>query len=359
MFSRARFLVCIPLAISLFLSLPGSASGQAEENPNREVLGPQLQSLFRVEGAKKTYGSAEYTGEVAPLHVQMGAEDASKAMSGTESTTAQYGVIVYTRRPEVLRENGIDFNSTYPEFVTARLTREQIAVTSQLTGVKSMRAAGVAGSHNDVAAGVSGVRALNNGRLNDTQYQGQGTIVCVIDSGIDYTHGDFRGIADDTQSRILYIWDQTLSAQGSEEMPAQRGGSDLSGFNYGVEYTRTHIEDEIDGSAAGFVRQEDTDGHGTHVTGTAAGNGGGAGGGIPAQKYRGMAPKADIIFVKAGNGSFPFSNVIDGMNYCGEVAEDESKPLVVNMSLGANFGPHDGTSAQDQAVDNFVSSASG
>ncbi|MFQ5652709.1 MAG: hypothetical protein ACE5IY_22475 [bacterium] len=37
------------------------------------------------------------------------------------------------------------------------------------------------------------------------------------------------------------------------------------GFSYGVEYTRLHINDEIDGSPAGVVRTEDTIGHGTHV----------------------------------------------------------------------------------------------
>ena len=37
---------------------------------------------------------------------------------------------------------------------------------------------------------------------------GQGTLVAVIDSGIDYTHPDF--INEDGSSRILSLWDQTI-----------------------------------------------------------------------------------------------------------------------------------------------------
>ena len=37
---------------------------------------------------------------------------------------------------------------------------------------------------------------------------GNGVIVDVIDSGIDYTHIDFRN--EDGSTRILYLWDQTI-----------------------------------------------------------------------------------------------------------------------------------------------------
>ena len=40
-------------------------------------------------------------------------------------------------------------------------------------------------------------------------YSGKGVLVGIVDSGIDYTHPDFRN--PDGSSRILALWDQTIS----------------------------------------------------------------------------------------------------------------------------------------------------
>lgn len=42
-------------------------------------------------------------------------------------------------------------------------------------------------------------------------------------------------------------------------------------------------------------------------------------------------------------------NITDGIQYCFDYAESVGKPCVVNISLGSHLGPHDGTSATDQA----------
>ena len=42
-------------------------------------------------------------------------------------------------------------------------------------------------------------------------------------------------------------------------------------------------------------------------------------------------------------------NITDGIQYCFDYAESVGKPCVVNISLGSHLGPHDGTSASDQA----------
>ncbi len=94
---------------------------------------------------------------------------------------------------------------------------------------------------------------------------------------------------------------------------------------------------------------KNTDGHGTHVAGTAAGNGAS----LKNRRFKGMAPKANLLIVKAGNGSYPTSNIIDGLSYAHQKARQLNLPVVVNMSLGSYSGARDGTDPKSQAIDEF------
>ncbi|HHP7239075.1 S8 family peptidase, partial [Longibacter sp.] len=204
--------------------------------------------------------------------------------------------------------------------------------------------AAIASLHNDEAAREVGARILNSGAVNGTSYSGQGVLTCIVDSGLDFDHGDFMDASGDT--RVVYLWDQTNTTSG--QTPEDRSGT-MSGLDYGTEYSASDID-------AGTVTQEDTDGHGTHVAGTVASSGNALvlSGSQTTPEHRGMAPDADIIVVKAGNASFATTDVIDAMTYCGQVATDQNQPLVINMSLGSDFGAHDGTATLDLAVDAFT-----
>ena len=72
-----------------------------------------------------------------------------------------------------------------------------------------------------------------------------------------------------------------------------------------------------------------------------------------------MAPEADILVVKAGNGSYPQTNIVDGLSYANQKATALGLPLAVNISLGSDSGPHDGTDIKSQAIDAFCSSGRG
>ncbi|RYF70859.1 MAG: hypothetical protein EOO39_14935, partial [Cytophagaceae bacterium] len=262
-------------------------------------------------------------------------------------TEYRYNVIVYTKKGAALRDSGMVINSVLPTFATAWVTTEQISRMSYMNEVKYIGVSEVDQLHNDVARGGSGVDMLHNGALNGTPYKGKGVIVAIYDSGIDWDHLDFRDPVDPTKSRIIRLWDQTITATGSEAPPA--------GYSYGVEYTQAHINDELDGSPAGFVRENDTNGHGTHVSGTAAGNGAAR----ADRKYAGMAPEADIIFIKGGNGSFPITNSVDAITYLQGLATTLGRPIVLNMSIGGLAGAHDGTRPHELAADVFTASGPG
>lgn len=167
----------------------------------------------------------------------------------------------------------------------------------------------------------------DNRNLNLT---GRGVVVAVIDSGIDYTHFDFRN--KDGSSRILYIWDQT--AMGSPPM----------GFTSGAEYSQEMINNALNSENPFMVVPTiDKSNHGTAVAGIAAGNGAtGNGSNI------GVAPEAELIIVKAGSkgfGSFArTTELMRGVKYVIDKARQLNKPVAINMSFGTNNGSHKGDS---------------
>ena len=263
-----------------------------------------------------------------------------------------YPVTIRSTDIEAVKAAGIKTNSDYPGFSTARVTREQLQVLSELGAVTSVFQGDVLYPLNDLAVSLAGADLAHDGYLNSTAYDGTGVIVLVIDTGIDWSHLDFRDPLDNTKSRILYIWDMTLTTGTST--PYHRD-SKFGGLNYGVEYTNAQINAELDGSNTGIVLSKDTNGHGTEVTGAAAGNGASALNG----KYKGMAPGADIVVVRAGVDNFLDEKVIDALTYAQKIDSSENKPVVVNLSLGSQSNAHDGTSTLDQAVNSYTTSGTG
>lgn len=157
---------------------------------------------------------------------------------------------------------------------------------------------------------------------------GRNVIIGIVDFGIDLGHSDFKDSSGKT--RVLFLWDQMATT-----------GTPPSGFTFGNECTKTTID-------AGGCLETDTDGHGTHVAGIAAGNGSATGNGKPAFSYTGMAPEADLIIVKLRRTS---NDMFDGIAYIQAKAAALGKPSVINISLANNLGPHDGTSTFTQRVD--------
>jgi len=164
--------------------------------------------------------------------------------------------------------------------------------------------------------------------------KGADVIVGAIDTGIDYTHLDFRydseGDGFEESSRIIAILDQSYGT-------------------FGTEYSRQDIETDLangHGSNEGIVRQKDTDGHGTHVMGIAAGDGSSS-----SEGFVGVAPEAWIVMVKT---TYFTSDILAGVEYIFDLADALGLPAVVNLSLGGHEGPHDGTSLFEQGMDELV-----
>ena len=126
------------------------------------------------------------------------------------------------------------------------------------------------------ALSTSGVTRLHNHPY--LKLQGKGTLVAVIDSGIDYLHPAFH---NGVQSKIFSIWDQTLEGGADGRIP------------FGREFGRQQIEQALASENPWeIVPSSDTNGHGTRSAATAAGYR------IEKDNFCGAAPEAEIVIVK-------------------------------------------------------------
>ena len=174
------------------------------------------------------------------------------------------------------------------------------------------------------------IPAVQNARYD---LYGDGVLVALLDSGVDYAHPDFRN--EDGTTRILALWDQTIPGRPPE------------GYRIGTEYTQQEINEALaadtESARYALVPSRDVSGHGTRVLGIAAGNGRASGG-----RYRGIASRSPILAVKLGmprEEGFPrTTELMQGVDYCIRKALELRLPVVVNISIGNTYGAHDGTS---------------
>ena len=202
----------------------------------------------------------------------------------------------------------------------------------------------------------------------DLPVKGKGVIVAIIDSGIDYTHPSFRD--QDGTSRILYLWDQDAPSEHQQD-PTEEMEEGLfthdGKVKYGREYTREQIDQVLrngqNSSAVVPHIHKDTNGHGTHVAGIAAGNGFVAdiNDVFSQDNYAGIAPEADLIVVALkrpnnqpdrritlGNSA----NALQALDYI--VQRANGRPIAINISLGTNAGGHSGETLLETAIDNLA-----
>ena len=168
---------------------------------------------------------------------------------------------------------------------------------------------------------------------------GEGILVGIVDSGVDYFHPDFRN--EDGSTRILRLWDQSVA------------GNPPKGYVSGTEYTKEEIDEALAlGETEGrrLVPSGDFSGHGTAVLGIAAGNGRASDG-----VNRGVAYRSDLLVVKMGNpreNSFPrTTELMEGIDYLIRQAVKMRKPIVINVSFGNNYGSHRGDSLLENYID--------
>jgi minor extracellular serine protease Vpr len=231
----------------------------------------------------------------------------------------------------LIKAYGGKIRATAGDIFTAEIPADKLKIIAQSPDIIYVDASSISETKIDISRTETKVNQIHSGTGLPRSYKGNGVIVGVVDSGIDWKHPDF---STPGSNRIRYLWDMS----GTGNPPA--------GTDYGTEYTKTQLD------ALQCLEQDldDGGGHGTHVAGTAAGNGGAN------LNYTGMAPESDIIFVKGfrTGPSFSDADVFNGCYYIFLKAQELGKPAVINLSLGGHYGPHDGSSNYEQGLSNLT-----
>jgi subtilisin family serine protease len=189
--------------------------------------------------------------------------------------------------------------------------------------------------------GVSGFREA-------TGFSGQGVVIGIVDTGLDVRHGDLRD--SDGKSRVRYLIDFSRPPRDRQAELEEEYGctSDTECAIFSNEDLDALLNNATDGD-----EPKDTYGHGTHVASLAAGNGLAAKG----ARYVGVAPGATLFGARVSRGSSGAifdADIILATRFIFEQAERLGLPAVVNLSLGSDFGTHDGSSPLEQGLASFV-----
>ncbi|MCR4437822.1 MAG: S8 family serine peptidase [bacterium] len=178
---------------------------------------------------------------------------------------------------------------------------------------------------------------------------GKNTVLGIVDTGIDWRHADFRH--NNGTTRIKYLLD--FSDPGDVNGDNKLDGPDDYG---GTLHTEAEINTALQGGPS--LAHRDVVGHGTHVAGCAGGNGRATGRKQPAGQYVGVAPEAAFVIVKGtrveGADKIADDDQVNALHFVHSKAGELGMPYVVNLSLGSNWGAHDGTDVAEQAIDQLV-----
>lgn len=277
-----------------------------------------------------------------------------------------------------LRAAGFAVSARIGDIAAVETTADRLTELASLASVQKMEVATVLRQTNDVAR--QAIKVDNASGQRQVGFTGRGVVVGII----DFRHLDFTVPGSNgTRTRIKFLLDMTVYNTATETFGGRNYEVDRD-WDYrltdpsvnnefglaGVRIGRLYTEDQINAALqtpgrpsqdADTVKQRDKSGHGTHVAGTAAGNG--LAGSSPGQ-FAGIAPEADLIIVKANRddtteGLFNSVDQVKAMAFIKEKAEALGQPFVINISLGGHLGAHDGFNLNEVAIDYIVNGGAG
>lgn len=186
------------------------------------------------------------------------------------------------------------------------------------------------------ASGITRIRTIP--KLN---LRGEGVLIGIVDTGIDYTNPIF--LKADGTTKISLLWDQAIYGEDYQ-----------SNTFYGTEYTGEQINLALKSpNPYDIVPSRDENGHGTMLAGIIAGNE------VPEQGFTGIVPDAELVVVKLKPPKqylrefwkvpenavcFQENDISLALEYLELTANRLGKPMSICLALGTSLDSHDSKS---------------
>ncbi|MBD5233813.1 MAG: S8 family serine peptidase [Bacteroidales bacterium] len=279
----------------------------------------------------------------AQILAQSRLEQSPASRAGNEtyvkvSDTSQQSVYIITFKGEgsaqQLAAAGFEVVDAIGNMALVKLNGEELLKVAGMEGIASIALDYQLKPLLDSARATTGVDAAQAGTELDKAYTGKGVLVGMLDGGFDVHHTAFND--ESGKSRISRLWV-------------------LTGANSSIQTFAT--PEEINA----YTTDRSDSSHGTHVLGIAAGSKPGKG------KQASINPRTGKLMTSSTSqipyhgvaydavlapciGTFENNNTSVAAGIISDYADEVGMPVVMNMSLGNNIGPHDGTAAQNRYI---------
>ncbi len=223
-----------------------------------------------------------------------------------------------TFEDQEMLEREVDFRTQFRfhliDSIAGRVAVDDIVELSVLPGVVLIELDGILTIQMNDVKDIHGIPMI----WEDTGYTGKGSVVSIIDTGIDSEHVGLDDMDDDNStndSKVIAFYDAVNN-------PDKTNGTEVKAY--------------------------DDQGHGSHCAGITAGTG------APTYEYVGVAPKAQLVGVKVldEGGSGSFATVMAGMQWTVDKRHDFNI-RAASMSLGG-FGLIEWTSSEEESVNRMA-----
>lgn len=281
----------------------------------------------------------DYAGRLAVEQYRL--ELANSENVGQNTLTALSATAVPTYNVVVeFDESGIDLGNVDAEIVSVigetailAVTPAQMEELAALPQVKRITLGFENRPLMKAARAATFVDEVQNGTgLDGKKFNGTGVIASLFDTGLDVNHINFLDAERQPRTKSLWVY------SGSSGRPNVYSDP-VSISNYTSETTaETHATHVLGIMAGGYNGPADYvayDSKGRVVKTTQSEEG-------SAIPYYGVATNAELALAC---GPLYDANILSGVQNIVEYAKAQKKPCVVNLSIGNNIGPHDGTDA--------------